>query len=514
MLSDDLTYSMMLNKSITAEERCVRTPLKLLKSPAWQERLAITDVWATRFLLLALLLLVGSVAVQTPDEAVYLQAGLAAQEQQEYWRAEAFFQEAALLAPDDERPLLDLARLHLLERQDDLAQRELEIARSLQADNADIWLALGDLARDEGHQPDAERAWMQAISFNPATAATPAHERLGLLYEQQGRWREAEAQFAALPGSDTLAQYHLGTLRLERGDLTGARQAFDAVLNLAGNDGLRGAAERFLQAINQWDGSARSEKLVGFAYIQNNLPTLALAPLQRAVALIPKDADAHAYLGWAYLRSGAASQAQQEARLAAALEPNNVFANYVLSQLDLADGRYASADADLGRALISDPQNPALWAARGAIAEQLHDLPFAERSLRRAVEDARGDPQYSLLLATFYANHQLGLDNGTALDAAQEAVAQNPGNGLAYDALGRIQQAMRDFPDALSAFTQAVNLAPTNAALHIHLGLIQADLGYLRSAELNLRKAIVLDLNGPIGRQAQEALQRLPPLDL
>lgn len=486
--------------------------LKLLNKSSWQEVLAITDVWAARSMLLALLLLVGGIAIQTPTEAVYVQAGLAAQSQQEYWRAEAFFQEAALSAPNDYLPSLDLARLHLLEHQDDLAQSELETARSLKADGADIWLAQGDVAQDAGHLQSAEDAWLRAAQFSPAAAAMQARERLGLLYEGQGRWDDAEAQFAALPGSDALAQYHLGALRLERGDQAGARQAFEAALNQTHDQTQHDAAERFLQALDQWNGSAVSEKLIGFTYMQNDLPALATAPLQHAIALAPNDADAHAYLGWVYFQTGAARQAQQETQRAVALEPGSSFANYVLCLLDLAGGRTDSATNDLTRALTSDPKNPVLWAIRGAIAEQLNDLPGAEHDLRQAADDAAGDPQFSLLLATFYANHQIGLDNGAALDAAQEATALNPTSATAYDVLGRIEQDLQNFPDAMSAFAQGVNLDPTSAALHLHLGTIQANFGYLRSAELNLHKAQVLDFNGPLARQAQQLLQELPPL--
>lgn len=486
--------------------------LTRLKTTSRQEVLAITDVWATRIILLALVLLAGGIAIQTPTEAVYVQAGVAAQSQQEYWRAEAFFQQAALSAPDDYLPSLDLARLHLLEHQDDLAQSELETARGLKADDADIWLAQGDVAQDQGHLQSAEDAWLRAAQYSPASAAMQARERLGLLYERLGRWQDAEAQFATLPGSDALAQYHLGALRLERGDQAGARQAFEATLNQSHDRGQHDAAERFLQALDQWNGSAASEKLIGFTYMQNDLPGLATAPLQRAIALAPRDADAHAYLGWVYFQTGAARQAQQETQRAVALEPNSSFANYVLCLLDLAGGHTSSATADLTRALTADPQNPVLWATQGAIAEQTNDLPGAERDLRRAVDDAAGDPQFSLLLATFYANHQIGLDNGTALAAAQEAAALNTTSATAYDVLGRIEQDTQDFPDAMNAFTQGVDLDPTSAALHLHLGTVQANFGYLRSAELNLHKALVLDFNGPLARQAQQLLQELPSL--
>jgi tetratricopeptide (TPR) repeat protein len=485
---------------------------KFLKTPALQEVLAITDVWAPRFVLFALLLLIGGVATQTPTEAQYLQAGLAAQGQQEYWRAEMFFEQAALIAPDDYQPSLDLARLHLLERQDDLAQSELLTANTLEANNADIWLAMGDVSRDQGNLVAAERAWLQATHFTPTSAQMQAHERLGLLYTQQGRWQTAEAQLTFLPTSDTLAQYYLGALRLERGDRSGASQAFTATINQTQDDTQRSAAQRFLQAIIQWNGGARSNDQVGYAYIQSDLPALAAAPLKQAISLAPRDASAHAYLGWVYQSLGADTLAQQEEHLALSLAPGNAFAYYTLSQLDLANVNYTNAITDLGLALISEPQNPVFWAALGNIDEALNDPASAERSFQQAAENAGGDPQYSLLLARFYARYQLGLEHDVALGAAQRAIVLNPTNGAAYEALGRIQQGMKDIPDAMNAFLQAVNFAPTNAVFHAELGNIQAEQGYLSSAELNLQKAIVLDLNSSTARQAQQILQKLPVL--
>ncbi|HEY7358187.1 MAG TPA: tetratricopeptide repeat protein [Ktedonobacterales bacterium] len=484
---------------------------KFLNISSWQEFLATTDVWATRFMLLAFFVLAFGSAAQAPTEATNLQAGLAAQGQQEYWRAESFFEQAALLAPDDYQPSLDLARLHLLEHQDNLARSELATAQRLQPDNADIWLALGDVAQDQGNPQEAEQSWLQATHLNPA-AAMQAHERLGLLYEQQGRLQDAEVQFAALPGGDTLAQYQLGVLRLERGDRAAARQAFEAALNQTSGNTQRNAARSFLQAIDQWNGSAQSDRFVGLTYIENHLPAFAAASLKQAIALAPNDANAHAYLSWVYLQSNAASQAQQEALQAVKLDPRNSFARYVLSLLALADGSYSSAINNLEQALATDPRDPVLWATRASIAEQLGDAVTAEQALRQAATNAGSDPQYSLLLATFYADHQIGLSDETALAAAQEAVALAPTNGLAYDVLGRIEQAMNDFSAALNAFLQAANFAPTNASIHVHLGNLQASLGYLRSAELNLHKAIVLDFNGPTARQAQQLLQGLPAL--
>lgn len=495
-------------------EEAMQKLLKRMTSESWNDWLVKSEVWLTRFLITAILLLIIGMVAQAPSEEVDLQAGLAAQGQQEYWRAEDLFQQAALLSPHDFRPLLDLARLHRLQRRYDLAQSELDTARSLDSQDAGIWLTQGDLAQDQGQTEQAIHAWLQATRLQPNDEQMQARQQLALLYEQQLRFGDAETQFAALPASNILARYHLGALRLERGDLAGARPDFQAVLNDTQADNLSAAAKAFLQAIQQANGSEQSARLIGYTYIQHSLPWLAQAPLQRAIALAPGDAAAHAYLGWTYLSAGSLDQAAREERQAMTIEPDNSFANYTFCLLSLDRGDYTAAINAIEAALTSDPQNPFLWATRGQIAEQLNDLPTAENALRHAVQYGQGSPQFALLLATFYADYQLGLSDGTAFQAAETAVGENPSNGLAYDALGQIQQAMNDLTGALQSFEQAVALDPTSASLHAHLGTIEATLGYLRSAVLNLRKAVALDFNGPTARAAQQLLQSLPSYSL
>jgi Tfp pilus assembly protein PilF len=463
-----------------------------------------------RFILLGLLLYVGALA-QTPSAATLLQAGLNAQSTQEYWRAESFFQQAAILAPTDFRPPLDVGRLHLLERKDDLAESELQAALALQHDNADIWLALGQLAQVEGHLNVAEQDWLQATHFAPTAAANQAQQQLGLLYEKQKRFAQAEAHFARIASSDALATYHLGALRLERGDLSGARQAFQATLAQRTQAALHAPARLFLEAIAQWDNSAASWRQIGLDYLQNDLAPLAEAPLRQALALAPGDALAQASLAWAEFQQGEMDQARTTIQQALTLEPGNSFANFVLSQIALADGYYQTASDALDRALGSDPQNPVLWAARAQLADQLHDPAFAQTAYQHAAQFAKGDPQFDLLLVSYYLRRGLALTSD-ALQSAEEATRLAPTNGQAFDLLGQVQQARSQLDSALTSYERASLLDPTDAAIHLHLGQLQAALGDLRAAELNLRKAVVLDTEGNILRQAQAALQRLPPI--
>lgn len=472
------------------------------------EALALVELWMIRFILLGLLLFVGALA-QRPSVDTLLQAGLNAQNSQEYWRAETFFQQAAVLAPNDARPMLDVARLHLLERKDDLAASELDAALALENDNADIWLTLGQLAQIEGHPDVAEQDWLKATRLAPASAAAQAEEQLGLLYENQQRFAQAESHFARIAPADALAAYHLGALRLERGDLSGARAALQATLTQNAQSALHAPARRLLAAAQHWDGSAASWKQLGLAYLQNNLMPLAEAPLRQAALLAPGDVSAQAALAWTELQLGKTDTARAALQQALKLEPGNSFANFVLSQLALEEGQYQTASDALDRALLSDPQNPVLWAARAQIADQLHDPAYAETAYQHAVEYAGGDPQFDLLLVSFYLKHGQAL-TPAALRSAEQAAQLAPTNGQAFDLLGQVQEALSHLNDALAAYERAALLDPTNAAIHLHLGQLEATLGHLRAAELNLRKAAVLDTSGKIMHQAEAVLQHLP----
>jgi tetratricopeptide (TPR) repeat protein len=488
----------------------VKTLLNRLQQIVQGESLPIVELWMIRFILLGLLLYTGALA-QTPSADTLLQAGLNAQSSQEYWRAEAFFQQAAVLAPYDFRPMLDVGRLHLLERKNDLAESELEAALALAHENADIWISLGQLAQVEGHLNVAEQDWLKATHFAPAGAASQAEFQLGLLYEGQKRFTQAEAHFARIAPGDALATYHLGALHLVRGDLSGARQALQATLAQTTLAALHAPARRFLNAIEHWDGSAASWKQVGLTCLQSDLAALAEAALHQAIALAPDDALTQASLAWAELQQGETDQARTAVHQALKLEPGNSFANFVLSQLALVDGYYQTASDALDRALLSDPQNPVLWAARAQLADQLHDPAYALAAYQHAAEYANGDPQFDLLLVSFYLKRGLAL-NDAALRSAEQATQLAPTNGQAFDLLGQVQEARSQLDDALTSYEQAALLAPTDAAIHLHLGQLQAALGDLRAAELNLRKAIVLDTEGKILRLAQAALQHLPPL--
>jgi tetratricopeptide (TPR) repeat protein len=496
-------------KRANFKRNTVKMLLDRLKQFAEDEAIAIVELWMIRFILLGMLLYLGALA-QTPSADTLLQAGLHAQSSQEYWRAEAFFQQAAVLAPNDFRPMLDVARLHLLERKDELSASELQAALALQNDNADIWLSLGQLAQMEGHLNEAEQDWLQATRLAPAGAASQAEQQLGLLYESQQRFTQAEAHFARLVPRDALATYHLGALRLERGDLSGARQMFQATLTQNALPALHAPAALFLDAIENWDGTAASWQQVGLAYLQNDLTPLAEAPLRQAVSLAPGDASAQAALAWIALQQGETDQARTTIHQALALDPGNSFANFVLSQVALVDGYYQTASDALDRALLSDPLNPVLWAARAQIAEQLRDPVYALTAYKHAAEYAGGDPQFDLLLVSFYLKHGQGMAD--ALQAAEQATHLAPTNAQAFDLLGQVQEALSDLNDALAAYEQATLLAPTNAAMHFHLGQLQITLGYLRAADLNLRKAAVLDTGGKIAPLAEAALKRLPPL--
>src|SRR5262249_21131339 len=129
---------------------------------------------------------------------------------------------------------------------------------------------------------------MENRVFRRVCRAFGACGLLTVLLAPSALWAAKEK--AAKPSRTAGEGFNLGVERYQAGDLNGARDAFrDAV------------------AHDPKDAGARS--WLGFVLLRQNRPDEAIPELEQAVALNPKNADAHNNLGNAYLAKGQAAKA-------------------------------------------------------------------------------------------------------------------------------------------------------------------------------------------------------------
>ena len=235
-------------------------------------------------------------------------------------------------------------------------------------DSSDALYMLGFVLNRENRPADSLAAYTRAAALVPPTSDDLKVVGLDYVllddYPDAIKWLEKSV---ALDGQNKDAWYYLGRAYYSKSRLGQARQAFQKILDLdpsnaraENNLGLiletegkpAAAIEAYRKAIRWQDqGSQISEQpyvnLGNLLMAQGQL-TEAAAPLEKAVALAPKNAFCHMTLGIYYRKLGKTEAASRELQLATQLEPDNAVAHYQLGRLykDMNELNRAKAEFD------------------------------------------------------------------------------------------------------------------------------------------------------------------------
>ena len=210
--------------------------------------------------------------------------------------------------------------------------------------------------------------------------------------------------------------------------------------------------------------------------------------LERVLTLQPESPEAHNNLANTCKRLGLLDRAEQYWLRALALRPNYPEPHSNLSNLLNDQGEYDRAAHHAREAIELNPQLADAYVNLAAVetSRQRHGeaLRWLDSLLSFAPQHASG------LAARALALKQLDLLE-PALDSARRAVAANPENGEAHNALGLVLQAMGRFEPALAAFDKAASLpgAPQEKAL-INRAVLYTEHGQTAAAEAAFEQAL------------------------
>ncbi|MGE5250327.1 MAG: tetratricopeptide repeat protein [Bacteroidota bacterium] len=370
------------------------------------------------------------------------------------------------------------------------------------------WLALGDAYRQTGQPEQARAAYESALSRG---ASAEAYAGLAAVDRAQG---DAASERAALENQlllspeDAAAHYRLGLLlsltdpeaalmHLRRASQLDAEyepvyQTLRAALALAQtaappSDRLV-AAGRGLGLVGEWDLAAhafeeavqadqgRAEAWAWLGEAKQHLGQDASTDMQQAIALDDRSAIVRGLRGLYWKRLGDAHSALTEYQAAAAIEPDN----------------------------------PAWAASLGETYARLGDLVSALAAYERAARLAPGQSLYWRLLATFCVENTVQVQD-VGLPAARKAVELAPDDPLALDVLGWSQVAAGQYDAAEQTLLAVVSRQPDFASARFHLALAYLQRGDRNAAYEQLRLALELDPNGPIGGQAAAVIKQYFP---
>ena len=315
--------------------------------------------------------LLGAVFLSAPahfvqDTDFYKQASAALQ-QQNYETAADLFEKSEAADPGKSDALLMAAKARVHLQHFGTADRNLREYLKASPRSADAWFLLGFVLNRENKPRESLDVYTKASTLSPPTGDDLKVVALDyeLLNDNVDAIHWLEVAVAKDPANKE-AWYFLGRAYYTASRLPAARKAFDRVLELDPQDA-RGennigliyesggktdealAAYRNAVAWQKDNGPSREQPYLNLGNLLITLerPEEAVAPLEQAIALAPRDSECHLRLGTAYLHLNRLNEAERELREAVRLAPDDAAAHYQLARcykqqkkLDAAKGEF------------------------------------------------------------------------------------------------------------------------------------------------------------------------------
>ena len=218
-------------------------------------------------------------------------------------------------------------------------------------------------------------------------------------------------------------------------------------------------------------------------------PAAAVAPLRRAVDLMPSQSRPRFLLGVALERSGDTVGAANSFTSAVSLDPNDMEALLHLADIDLELKKFAEAEKKFRDALAREPKSVhALYGLALTLDTQgkPETLDAYRSYLAVTPNDSRAKKRYVQLL----------VENKRFDEALAETEKSGSGRAPSLEELrlrADIFVGQNKLDEAVAALKQAIALAPRDAQLHGGLGRLYLQKREFADAERELKIAVQLD---------------------
>ena len=424
--------------------------------------------------------------------------------------AAAVYEEALQLRRDDPEPYLRLAQLYLDWGRTDEALAMLTEAERLGVGPGDsvrlerLWVAVY-VARADWPAVIEHAQSMIALSPDDTPGGGDARHILARAYVEVRDWDAAREEYEALLQSDpddALAHERLGAL-LAGDDPAAIQHLFAAGTSLA--DELLATLEEPGVA----NDPAYTQALLGRVLVEAEEWALASYHFEQALHLNSSYPDAHAYLGYVLIQMDHPREAWPHLLMAVSWAPDSVVTHTFLGLYYEEQGDYAAARAEYEAAYDLDPTNPALCVAIGNMWAAEGRYVAAEIWLQEAVSLDSDSPVWWEALARFYLDHNITFE-GRAVSAAEKLLEFAPDDARVYDLSGWAAFQSGDQATALERLSRALDLDPTLASAHYHLGVLLDEQGDSQGAQEAFARAIDLDTTGEFAPLVERATGETP----
>lgn len=369
------------------------------------------------------------------------------------------FQEAVEMAPDDPAGHYNVGLVHLLRKEEALAEAAFQKVVSLNPRHQDGYLNLGNLYERQNRIREALEAFTRAVEIDPRSPG--------------GR----SAQIVKLP----LLQ---GIFLARQGNFNDALRVFDQALRISPEP-----APIYFQ--------------IGLIYSFGGLLPKAEEAFLAAIRADPRHQGATFQLGSLYERQEKLEEAIRLYDLARELGPQTqegkdaaVNGHNARGKLASLNGRLDEALAEFIKARDLQPTNPLNFFNLGQIHLQRRELPEAEKAFEEVIRLNPQEREAYIKLADI--QERSGRDP-EAIETYQKVLALGPGPfethaAVRFHILKGVAAANReDFPDARSEFEEVVRLNPKDKIGYLNLALVHQKLRDPYRALIAFRHAYDID---------------------
>jgi Tfp pilus assembly protein PilF len=255
------------------------------------------------------------------------------------------------------------------------------------------------------------------------------------------------------------------------------------------------ALKRWEDARREYQRATELDPKMAEAYLNLGLvllgrePAAAIAPLRKAVELLPSQSRPRYLLGVALEQAGDLHGAAQAYKAAAALDPRDFETRTALARVLLGEKQYAEAEAKFREALAMQPDSA---AGRLGLAQALdaQHKPEAADAYKSYLEVQPSDREARRRLARFLYDAKQYDAAIAELDRVDAAPGPDvPSLGLRAD----IQVAQSRWDDAVATLKRAIALAPDRLDLREGLGNIYLQKKDYAAAEKELEAVLRAD---------------------
>ena len=223
---------------------------------------------------------------------------------------------------------------------------------------------------------------------------------------------------------------------------------------------------------------------------------------QRALAILPNDAEVHSNLGNILKELSRLEDAEASYKKAIAIKPDYTHAHNNLGNTLKELGRLEEAEASYKKAITIKPDLAAAHYNLGNTLKELGRLEEAEMSYRKAIEIK---PDYT------QAHNNLGntlKELGRLEDAEtsyKKAIEIKPDYAQAHSNLGNTLKELDRLEDAEMSYKKAIEIKPDFSEAHSNLGITLIELGRLEDARKSLLQSlkiksdpVSIDITSPV----------------